>query len=300
MSKKKLFIFILYTLGVFAFASVFLQNESGNPLVSEMSYGALSSKRSMSDVAIAPAPGGIGGSMGIPPENRMSTLDTSISIYVKDVSPVIKEVQTKAESLGGFVVSKNESRPTEGGHGYLSVRIPRDGKNAFLDYIRSKALTVLSVTESGNDITAQFYDAQARINSLEETMRLLRESQAKATTPKDIADIAIQMNQIQEQIDYAKGQAEYLQEASATVLVTVDLQTDEYALPYDPADGWSPEKVFKNAVRALNLFVRSIGSMAIWAVVFAPVVFIGFVVLYLAGKVFDKFLRRTNKIKTQE
>ncbi len=292
MSKKKLFIFILYTIGVFLFASFFLRNNYIRPFVNEMAYKTLPGGISSADMAISSPIGGMGGSMGIPPENRMSTLDTSISIYVKSVNPLMSQIQDKTASLGGFVVSKNESRPTEGGTGYISVRIPRDKKSEFMEFVRSNALNVLSVSETGQDITAQYYDAQARITSLEETMALLRQSQTKATTAKDIADIAIQMNQIQEQIDYAKGQAAYLEEAGATVLVTVDLQTDEYALPYSPEDGWSPEKVFKNAVRALNLFVRFIGSAVIWAVVFAPVVFIGFVLIYLAGKLFDRITRK--------
>jgi hypothetical protein len=297
MSKKKLFIFVLYTLGILFVASYLFGTRSDSSLIREMSG---SSKYAGADMAMTslslPSPGR-GGTMNVAPENRMSTLDTSISIYVKDVAPVMKEVQDTSNKLGGFIVSKNESRPTEGGSGYISVRIPRENKDEFLSFVRNRALTVLSVTESGQDITAQYYDAESRIQNLEETMRLLRDSQSKATTPKDIADIAIQMNQIQEQIDFARGQAEYLKEASATVLVTVDIQTDEYALPYSPQDGWSPEKVFKTAVRSLTLFLRFVGSAVIWLVVYAPVIIIGFALIYLTSKAFDKV---ANKYKNKD
>ena len=292
MSKKKLFIFILYTIGVFLFTTFFLGSDNLAPL-QQLAPTPFNYRNEMAkDVALSSPVGGMGGSMNIAPQDRLNTLNTSISIYVKSVDPIIGQIQDKAVSMGGFVVTKNESRPTEGGHGYITVRVPREAKNEFLGFVRENALNVLSVTESGDDITAQYYDAEARIKSLDETMRLLRESQAKATNPKDIADIALQMNQIQEQIDFAKGQMDYLEEENATVLITVDLQTDEYALPYNPEDGWSPEKVFKNAVRALNMFIRFLGSALIWAIVFAPIVFIGFALIYLAGKLFDKITRK--------
>lgn len=292
MSMKKIFIFVLYTLGIFFVASFFFGIRT-----STYRGGVSNSKYAGADMAMTslslPAPGR-GGTMEVAPENRMSTLDTSVSIYVKEVAPVMKEVQATSNRLGGFIVSKNETRPTEGGNGYISVRLPRQNKDEFLNFVRSKALDVLSVTESGHDITAEYYDAEARITNLQETMRLLRDSQAKATTAKDIADIAIQMNQIQEQMDFARGQTEYLKEVSDTVLVTVDMQTDEYALPYSPQDRWSAEKVFKNAVRSLNLFIRSVGTALIWLVVYTPVIVVGFGLIYLAAKVFDKVAKRNS------
>jgi hypothetical protein len=67
------------------------------------------------------------------------------------------------------------------------------------------------------------------------------------------------------------GQQKYLEKTAALAKVTVYVSTDEYSLPYSPAEPWRPDAVFKTAVRTLVVVLRALGSAAIWIVVFAVI-----------------------------
>jgi len=228
-------------------------------------------------------------------QKRMTTLDTYVVLIVKNIENAMGGVESHVRQVGGFVVSKNQNTQTEGGYGFISARVPRDKVDSTVTYLKANSTKVISINENGNDITEQFKDSQARLASLYETKAAIEQIMASATASKDLKallDAQREVMNIQSQIDFEKGQENYLKEAAQTTLISAEFRTDEYALPYNPDTGWAPDKVFKNAVRSLVLLARNLGTAAIWAAVYLPVLVLGAGIAFVILKQYKKYTNR--------
>jgi len=207
--------------------------------------------------------------------NRMVIEETSLSAQVKDVPNSQNAIKAKAEELGGFMVSETLSRPEEAASGTVIVRVPVENLRTMLDFIRSNSVKVVSENILGYDVTDQYSDINAKVQTLQNTKNIFENVLNKATTVEEILKVQTEILNIQDQMDSLKGQAQYLEKTSSSVKITVYLSTDEYSLPYAPQTGFRPNVIFKEAVRSLVLDARKLASLAIWvgvyAVIWAPI-----------------------------
>ncbi len=204
-------------------------------------------------------------------DDRLVVKVSYLSVLVKNVSEVMDSITNKAESLGGYMVNRNISRPEEGASGDLTIRVPADKLEEALTYIRSVGVRVVSENLDGTDVTDQYTDIAARLDTLEKTKSKFEQILEQAIAVEDILQVQRELVNVQAQIDSLKGQQQYLEKTSATSKITVYLSTDELSLPYAPAQPWRPAVVFKTAVRSLVLALRGVGSAAIWLVVYSVI-----------------------------
>ena len=226
---------------------------------------------------------------------RMATMDTNVVLIVKDIEMAINKIEDRVKEVGGYVVSKSQNSQIEGGYGQVNVRVARDKVTQTVNFLKENSTKVISINEYGNDITEQYNDTQARLATLYQTKTAIEQIMTSASASKDLKALIEAQKEIiniQSQIDIEKGQEKYLKEVAQTTLISAEFRTDEYALPYNPDTGWAPVKVFKNAVRSLVLFARSIGSFAIWAAVYSPVIIIGFFIIVLIKKQYIKYYNK--------
>lgn len=226
----------------------------------------------MGDVArsILPPPG----DSGVPPSERKDRLviqETTLSMVVKDATKMLKEIQSTAERLGGFLVNSSLSRPEESASGTIIVRVPDTKLAEALDAFRGFAVRVVDEQVSGRDVTDQYEDLDARLATLEKTKAKFEEIFGRATEIQDILQVQQQIISLQSQIDSVKGQQQYLSQSAKLSKITVYLSTDEFSLPYAPAEPWRPNLVVKLAVRSLVTHLRSLGTAAIWIVVYSVI-----------------------------
>jgi hypothetical protein len=214
-----------------------------------------------------------GGGEVVPVEttDRMVITETNMSMLVLDVGEVVGKIQKMAESLGGFLVNSNLSKPEGAASGSITIRVPSSKKDEALGSFRSFGVKVVSENVSGKDVTDQYVDIEARMAILEKTKLKFEEIMDKAFTVTDLLSVQRELTNLQSRIDSLKGQKEYLEKSVDLSRITVYLSTDELALPYAPDKVWRPEVVFKSAVRSLVGTVRDLGSLVIWVVVYAPV-----------------------------
>lgn len=225
-------------------------------------------------------------------EERLVVQDTDVSLLVEDVAASIKTIENSAVSLGGYMVNKYLNQPEGAATGYITIRVPVEKRETALDTIRKAGVKVVSENVNGTDVTDQFVDLQERIDQLEKTKARMQAIMDQASRISDLVDIQNQLNNIQRQIDNAKGQQNYLEQTAKLTRITVNLSTDELALPYTPDEAWRPEAVFKNAVRAMIQVLRFLASGVIWGVVFLPVIAIVMVVVWIAKFVKNRLGRK--------
>lgn len=221
--------------------------------------------------------------------DRMVIRETTMSVVVKDVSEAIKTVQQKAEGLGGYMVNSHLSKPEEAASGSITVRVPEEKLTEALDAFRRVGLRVVDENVSGRDVTDQYVDLEARLATLNKTKAKFEQMLDQATQVQDLLNVQRELINLQSQIDSIKGQQQYLSQSAKLSKVTVYLSTDEFSLPYSPAQPWRPNVVFKLAVRSLVGTLRGAGTALIWIGVYAAIWLPILVVVWVVKK---KLLQR--------
>jgi hypothetical protein len=208
----------------------------------------------------------------VPPTDQTDRLvirETTMSMVVKNVIDAVKGIQSAAEQRGGFLISSHVSKPEEGGNGSISVRVPENKRSEALDEFRRMGFRVVDEQVSGRDVTDEYVDLDARLATLSKTKQKFEDIFDKATQIQDLLNVQREIINLQSQIDSVKGQQQYLSQSAKLSKITVFLSTDEFSLPYAPAEPWRPQAVFKLAVRSLVANLRNVGTFVIWIAVYA-------------------------------
>ncbi len=215
---------------------------------------------------------------------RMVITDTYLSVLVKSVRDTVDKILADTTAMSGYMVSNSLSNPDQAATASLVLRVPTASREALLAKIRSYGIKVTSENLTGTDVTDQYVDNEARLAPLLKTKQKLEDLLNQAQKVPEILEVQRELSALQLQIDNLKGQQEYLKKSSELSKITLYLSTDEYSLPYAPEGSWRPEVILKEAVRSLIANLRQLGTLAIWLVVYSPLVLLGFVV-------FKKFLK---------
>ncbi len=201
--------------------------------------------------------------------NRMVIQNSDLSLLVKDVRQSIDAIIVSVRQIGGYMVSSAVSNPGESPSGSITVRVPSRDLQKTLEFLRGTSIRVVSENLTGQDVTDQFVDNEARLATLERTKIKFEDIFNRAVEISDIVNVQQQILSVQSQIDAVKGQQQYLQKNAEMVRVTIYLSTDELALPYAPQDAWRPAVIYKYAVRSLVGHFRSVAEWLIWIGVYS-------------------------------
>lgn len=227
--------------------------------------------------------------------NRMVVTNSNMSLLVKDVRVTTDAVEQQAKSLGGYSVNKYTNTPYEGGSGYITVRVPLDKRDAMVTFLRETGVRVLSENIDAQDITDQYEDLDAQLAQLEKTMTRLQTIYDQAVTVQELLNVQTQIQNQQRSIDNVKGRIQSLEAQSKTTLISVNMSTDELALPYSPGAPWRPEVTLKLAIRDLTQTMRNAGDGLIWLGVYSIVWGPALVILLVVRAEVRKYKIRNNK-----
>ena len=215
---------------------------------------------------------------------RMVIKNTNLSLLVKNVRQVIKDIENIAFKANGYMVNSHLSSPEDADSGNITIRISSDNRQQVLDQLKSMAVKVVSETVYGRDVTDEYEDLDARLEVLYKTKSKFEEILTKATKISDLLNVQRELISLQQQIDSLKGRQKYLSQSAKLTKITIYLSTDELELPYAPTKAWRPKVIFKTATRSLILNLRSLGNLSIWALVYSPII----IIILLAIKFFHK------------
>ena len=220
--------------------------------------------------------------------DRKVIQESEVSLLVKDVRQSTDAIITKAASTGGYMVNSYFNNPGEAPSATVTVRVPATKLTDFLSFLASHGVKVVSENLSGQDVTDQYVDIEARIATLLVTKTKIEQILSQAAEVSDILNINQQIISIQSQIDSYKGQQQYLDKSAQMSRVTIYLSTDEFSLPYAPSETWRPEVIFKQAVRSLVANLRNAGTALIWLGVYGVVA----VPIFLIGRIIFRRVSR--------
>jgi hypothetical protein len=159
------------------------------------------------------------------PAARMVIKTAALSVRVKDVPNANTRAIQLAEAGGGYVQSS--SQYVEGGErADLTIRVPPEG---FLPLIASlEAIgTVDAKSISGEDVTEEYYDLEARLENLTQVRSRLFALLDRAVKVTDAVEVERELERVGGEVNQIKGRMKYLQNMAGLATVNLSLYTDE-------------------------------------------------------------------------
>lgn len=150
-----------------------------------------------------------------------------ISIEVTDFDSAATVVEQLAQASGGFISNSN-SYVTDMGHkrGTITIRVPEEGFLSVLEEIK-KLGEVTSTSSSGQDVTEEYIDMDARLRNLERQEGRLLAILDNASTVEDLLDVEKELGRIRGEIEVITGRLRYLDEKISLATITVELSEPE-------------------------------------------------------------------------
>lgn len=160
-------------------------------------------------------------------EQRQVIVTADASVQVEDPAAAADQVAALAEAVGGRVEGREEYAGGEdfSGSATLVLRIPADELSGVLEDLDDIG-TVVSVTQSEQDVTGTVVDLDARIAALETSTDRLLEIMATAEDTGDLLATETQLSERQAELEALQAQRDALADQVALSTLTVSLNTE--------------------------------------------------------------------------
>ncbi len=200
---------------------------------------------------------------------RLIVRTGSISMVVEDTRAAQAEIEQMVNSMadqGAFIVSSNEYGGAPDGSPYISmsIRVPAERFDEVMDRLKAMAVqgTSPTVSASAQDVTEEYVDLEARVQSLEAARDRLLELMRGAQTTEDLLMAEQQLTQREAEIEALKGRMRYLAETARLSQISIDLQPYILSQPVDTR--WRPAETVRRAFEALVNGARNFGDFLIY------------------------------------
>lgn len=233
-------------------------------------------------------------------QERIIIRTADMGIVVVDTEDAMKTITQMVTQNGGWVVSSNVFQYTDDAKtGSMSVRVPSEGFDSFLEAVSSLAVEVTRISTSGQDVTEEYVDLSARLDNLEATADRVRSFLDEAKTVEEALEVNSELSRLEGDIEALKGRLQYLEQSAAFSMVTIDLTPDILSQPLE-VGGWQPQGVARSAVETLIATLQTLADVAIWLVIYVlPLVLIVAIPLWLVIRTFRR-RRAARRLETEE
>jgi len=202
--------------------------------------------------------------------DRMLIFSANASLETKNFDKSRFEIEAALAAAGGHTQdSELRGDGTEGSLRFYSavLRVPQDNFESFVEGIQNHG-TVLSLTKSGSDVTAAFFDNEARIRILEAEETELLDLMGQADGLSEVFSIRDRISEIRTDIERLRGQNIRTENLVQLSTVSIELREVETISPA------IEEGFFTRASytfeRSLNFFISFVQALTLVLIAVAP------------------------------
>jgi hypothetical protein len=162
--------------------------------------------------------------------NRKIIRNADLTLEVAAPAEAQRKITSIAESVGGFVVT-SESKQRQTGDAKqeleinLVVRVPATQFGPALDQIRSAGSRVIQEKVSGQDVTEEFIDLEARIKTQKALELQFLEIMKDAHKVADALEVQRQIAEVRTEIEKLEGRKRFLENRASLSTISVSLQS---------------------------------------------------------------------------
>jgi hypothetical protein len=205
----------------------------------------------------------------------IKTADLELEVDKGDFRDAVEAAMATAERNGGFVVDTSVD-DVKLGLGSVTLRVPADRFGRALSDLQDLG-KVERETVSGQDVTQEFIDLEARLRNLEAQERVLLNLMNEAQTVADTIRVQNELTGIQLEVERLKGRLRYLEDQTA--LSTIHVRIAEA--------GAAPPRLgtLQRAwTQSIDVFLGVIAAVIVGAGFVVPVALMGALVLFIVWR----------------
>lgn len=163
--------------------------------------------------------------------NRKIIRNADLTLEVSVPTEAQRKITSIAESLGGFVVT-SESKQRQSADAArqelevtLVIRVPAPQFGAALEQIRGAGSRVIQEKISGQDVTEEFIDLEARLKTQKALELQFIEIMKQANKVADALEVQRQIADVRTEIEKLEGRKRFLENRASLSTISVSLQS---------------------------------------------------------------------------
>jgi hypothetical protein len=228
--------------------------------------------------------------------DRKILRDAELTLEVGAPAEVQRKITSIAETLGGFVVT-SESKQRQIGDARqelevnLVVRVPANQFGAALDQIRGAASRVVQEKITGQDVTEEFIDLEARIKTQKALESQFLEIMKQAHKVEDALEVQRQIADVRTEIEKLEGRKRFLENRASLSTITINLQSPTAIAVNTSGFGRNIREAVADSIEVASAIIL---FLIRFVIVMIPV----FILIILPGWLVARyFLRRASKMR---
>ncbi|MCL1838090.1 MAG: DUF4349 domain-containing protein [Propionibacteriaceae bacterium] len=211
-------------------------------------------------------------------DDRMIARTSSIRLVVDDIEVTAKALREVAARLKGSVTAESLSLPEVGNYGssHVEVTVPA----AQLDEALALMAELGRVTDrriDSQDVTDEVVDVDARVRTMQESIKRLQELMSQTGSIADIARVESELTQRQADLESLLSRQKSLSQRVATTPISVELRTVSAVEPLSNSGflsgllaGWGV--MVDSAVVAITVIGALLPWLALTALILGPII----------------------------
>lgn len=218
--------------------------------------------------------------------NRKIIRNAEVTVETDVPEDGLRKIAAIAESKGGFIVTTEVRQQGAGASNdsktvTVVARIPAAQFEATVEEIRKIGNRVIQEKQTGQDVTEEFIDLEARIRTKKALETQFLEIMKQARTVSDALEVQKQIAAVRTEIEQLEGRRRFLENQSSLSTITVTLQQPVSLVPTSPGSFYSSVKEAISdgvdvAVTIVLIFIRvALALLPVLLLVVLPCVLLG-------------------------
>lgn len=224
--------------------------------------------------------------------------DAELTLEVPSPTEAQRKVTAIADTLGGFVVT-SEAKLRQSSDGSpavtdvtLVMRVPATQFGAALNQIHAVSNVIIAEKQTGQDVTEEFIDLEARIKTQKALEAQFLEIMKQAHKVEDALEVQTQIANVRGEIERLEGRKRFLENRSSLSTITVNLNSAGSGIVVN-ASGFG-----KNIKEAISDGIDVAKAIVLFLIRFVIVMIPVFLLVFLPiGLVLRYFVRRARRYK---
>jgi hypothetical protein len=166
------------------------------------------------------------------PAERMVIRSAYMALVVEDVGASLTQITTLADAFGGYVVNSDIREDKNRLYASVSFRVDANRFNEALQALRDLAVDIRSESTSGQDVTEEYVDLNAKLRNLEASEAQLLELMKQAGDVSEILGVQRELTDTRGEIEQIKGRMQYLEQSAALAYISASLEQSKLVVEF--------------------------------------------------------------------
>ncbi|HAU40129.1 MAG: hypothetical protein UV80_C0015G0010 [Candidatus Peregrinibacteria bacterium GW2011_GWF2_43_17] len=190
-----------------------------------------------------------------------------LEVEVESTIEAMTQVSDAAKVFGGYVESSYTSEDVDGSmYGSITFRVPVDQFDSALAKVKEFSDTVSYESVDAQDVTEDYIDITARLNTKYELEQQYLSVLDKATTTTEILEVYSYLQTVRADIESLESSKQYYENQAS--YSTISVYMEENVSVFVPTRDWKPIEVVKTAFQNWIKFLEKCVNGIIWLAVY--------------------------------